>query len=236
MRGRRGAAGATHVECHCTLLACSKGRESTDSFCVVSVAGRSRQTEIQRSTVNCVWDEVFIFEDIQLTEDEFERENIFLHVYEANTFWRNELIGADMLQRSALGAVVASQPLLPDLPLSRRSIHLRYGQGESTKREPSPVLPHMGGAHGPERPCGGAGARVAAAPARSPPLTTCGTTDAVRRATSSALSRSWVLATGRRPTRARRSSATTRKGSWCCDPLPSGGAGAWRARGFRPGE
>eukprot|EP00499_Haloplacidia_sp_CaronLabIsolate_P010402 CAMPEP_0196772422 /NCGR_PEP_ID=MMETSP1104-20130614/2224_1 /TAXON_ID=33652 /ORGANISM="Cafeteria sp., Strain Caron Lab Isolate" /LENGTH=856 /DNA_ID=CAMNT_0042142557 /DNA_START=126 /DNA_END=2693 /DNA_ORIENTATION=+ len=74
-------------------LVARRGKESTDSFCVVSVAGRKKQTEIQRNTVNCIWDEVFIFENIMLTADEFERENIYVQVFEANTFWRNELIG-----------------------------------------------------------------------------------------------------------------------------------------------
>lgn len=56
--------------------------------------GRTEETEIQRSTVNCVWDQHFIFDNLMLTEDEFERENIYLQVFEANTLARNQIIGA----------------------------------------------------------------------------------------------------------------------------------------------
>lgn len=66
---------------------------SINPFIVVSVCGQREQTIIQRNTTTCVWNTRFTFKDISLTDDQFERENIYIQVYNANTFERNDLIG-----------------------------------------------------------------------------------------------------------------------------------------------
>ena len=64
-----------------------------DPYVLVSCAGRSQRTEIVRSQINVNFDRMFIFTDIMLTQDEFERQNIHVQVFNANVIFRNELIG-----------------------------------------------------------------------------------------------------------------------------------------------
>ena len=47
----------------------------------------------RRNQVNVLWDRMFVFQDVQLNKDEFERDNIHLQVFDANVIMRNELIG-----------------------------------------------------------------------------------------------------------------------------------------------
>jgi len=65
----------------------------SDPFVRVTVAGKRQDTDIRRNQISATWDQVFMFQDITMTLEEFEKEIILLEVYDANTFVRNELIG-----------------------------------------------------------------------------------------------------------------------------------------------
>ena len=65
----------------------------SDPYANVLFKGLQQQTEITRDAVNVVWDQTFVFEDVMLTQDEFERENIVIQIFDANVFVRNKLIG-----------------------------------------------------------------------------------------------------------------------------------------------
>ena len=69
------------------------GSRTVNPFAVVSVCGRRERTVIQRSTTDCLWDTTYVFKDVYLSDSEFERENIYIQVFNANTFTRNDLIG-----------------------------------------------------------------------------------------------------------------------------------------------
>jgi len=71
-------------------------------YAVISVCGRTQVTEIQRSTTNCLWDRRFSFPVLMLTDDEFRRENLYVQIFNANTFSRNELIGQYAFQLSRI--------------------------------------------------------------------------------------------------------------------------------------
>ena len=64
-----------------------------DPYVLVSCAGRAQRTEIVRQQVSVYWDRLFVFSDVGLTHDEFERENIHIQVFNANVVFRNELLG-----------------------------------------------------------------------------------------------------------------------------------------------
>ena len=73
-----------------------RGKDSnnlSDPYVVVSCHGQSQRTEITRDQVNVLWDRMFVFQDVILNKDEFERENIHVQVFDANVIMRNELIG-----------------------------------------------------------------------------------------------------------------------------------------------
>eukprot|EP00939_MAST-03C_sp_MAST-3C-sp1_P000430 g430.t1 len=78
------------------------GRRVLNPYAVISVCGRTQTTEIQRNTNNCLWDRRFSFPVIMLTEDEFQRENVYVQVFNANTFSRNDLIGQYAFQLSRI--------------------------------------------------------------------------------------------------------------------------------------
>lgn len=67
--------------------------KSLNPYAVVTVCGRRESTVIQRQTTDCLWDTTYVFKDLMLTKDEFERENVYVQVFNANTFTRNSLIG-----------------------------------------------------------------------------------------------------------------------------------------------
>ena len=71
-------------------------------YAVISVCGRTQVTEIQRNTTNCLWDRRFSFPVLMLTDDEFRRENLYVQIFNANTFSRNELIGQYAFQLSRI--------------------------------------------------------------------------------------------------------------------------------------
>lgn len=52
-----------------------------------------RRTEAKYETVNAVWQSKFLFEDVMLTDEEFEKEKLAIGVYNRNDFARNQLIG-----------------------------------------------------------------------------------------------------------------------------------------------
>ena len=73
-----------------------RGKDSnnlSDPYVVVSCHGQSQRTEITRNQVNVLWDRMFVFQDVLLNKDEFERDNIHIQVFDANVIMRNELIG-----------------------------------------------------------------------------------------------------------------------------------------------
>ena len=73
-----------------------RGKDSnnlSDPYVVVSCHGQSQRTEITRNQVNVLWDRMFVFQDVLLNKDEFERDNIHLQVFDANIIMRNTLIG-----------------------------------------------------------------------------------------------------------------------------------------------
>eukprot|EP01006_Ploeotia_vitrea_P045078 TRINITY_DN66894_c5_g6_i1.p1 TRINITY_DN66894_c5_g6~~TRINITY_DN66894_c5_g6_i1.p1 ORF type:complete len:1357 (-),score=756.79 TRINITY_DN66894_c5_g6_i1:54-4124(-) len=53
-----------------------------------------RSTDTKPKTVNCVWEQVFMFEDAMLTHEEFQSEKVSIGVYDRNNFTANELIGS----------------------------------------------------------------------------------------------------------------------------------------------
>mmetsp|Transcript_19366 Transcript_19366/g.41833 ORF Transcript_19366/g.41833 Transcript_19366/m.41833 type:complete len:1136 (-) Transcript_19366:2569-5976(-) len=65
----------------------------SDPFVRVTVAGKRQSTEIRREQINATWDQVFMFQDMEMSVKEFENELVVLQVFDANTFLRNELIG-----------------------------------------------------------------------------------------------------------------------------------------------
>jgi hypothetical protein len=64
-----------------------------DPYVLVSCAGRAQRTEITRNQLNIFWDRIFVFPDVRLSAEEFERENIHIQIFNANVIFRNELIG-----------------------------------------------------------------------------------------------------------------------------------------------
>ena len=82
-----------HLEEVRDLVPTSGPSSLADPYVLVSCAGRSQRTEIVRSQINVNFDRMFIFTDIMLTQDEFERQNIHVQVFNANVIFRNELIG-----------------------------------------------------------------------------------------------------------------------------------------------
>lgn len=61
----------------------------SDPYVVVSCHGQSQRTEITRNQVNVLWDRMFVFQDVLLNKDEFERDNIHIQVFDANVIMRN---------------------------------------------------------------------------------------------------------------------------------------------------
>ena len=65
----------------------------SDPFVRVSVLGRSSDTVIKHGSISATFDQVFTFQEIVITQEQFEREDVYIECYDANTFFRNELIG-----------------------------------------------------------------------------------------------------------------------------------------------
>eukprot|EP00466_Bigelowiella_natans_P015780 jgi/Bigna1/67723/fgenesh1_pg.4_\ len=68
----------------------------SNPHCVVALQPTtqvSRMTKTQSATVNCVWNETFVFEDIFLSKEEFAAEKIGLNIYSRNFFVVNTLVG-----------------------------------------------------------------------------------------------------------------------------------------------
>jgi Ca2+-dependent lipid-binding protein len=82
-----------HLEEIRDLVPTSGPSTLADPYVLVSCAGRSQRTEIVRNQINVNYDRMFVFSDIRLTQDEFERQNIHIQVFNANVIFRNELIG-----------------------------------------------------------------------------------------------------------------------------------------------
>lgn len=62
-------------------------------FIKVSIAGQKKQTDIQYGRLSATWDQVFTFQDICLSYDDYQKEEIYIECYNANTFFKNELMG-----------------------------------------------------------------------------------------------------------------------------------------------
>eukprot|EP01091_Cochliopodium_minus_P016955 TRINITY_DN6513_c0_g1_i1.p1 TRINITY_DN6513_c0_g1~~TRINITY_DN6513_c0_g1_i1.p1 ORF type:complete len:1344 (+),score=430.13 TRINITY_DN6513_c0_g1_i1:61-4092(+) len=72
-----------------------KGRSKngqSDPVCLVNCFGKKRFTSKHRNTTSCIWDHLMFFET-DLPPSEWEKEKITISVFDANTFFRNELIG-----------------------------------------------------------------------------------------------------------------------------------------------
>lgn len=98
IRAAEGSYIRTPIQVSVHLIEARQLRPNSDTralnpYAVMSLCGRSKRTEIQRSTTNCLWDQRFNFPSIMLSPDEMERENLYIQVYNANTFTRNHLIG-----------------------------------------------------------------------------------------------------------------------------------------------
>eukprot|EP00762_Andalucia_godoyi_P001218 ANDGO_04901.mRNA.1 Synaptotagmin-4 len=64
----------------------------SDPMVVVRVGDQRQETIAHKKTVSCVWDHHMLF-TVNLSEEEFENGKIQIKVYDANTVFRNELIG-----------------------------------------------------------------------------------------------------------------------------------------------
>lgn len=72
----------------------------SDPLAIVSIGPNtalSRKTECKYGTVNALWERKFVFENVRLTEEEFDREKLLFHVYDRNVWGKNELIGKLLL-------------------------------------------------------------------------------------------------------------------------------------------
>lgn len=72
------------------------GNHMSDAYAVTQVGPATRynkRTEAKYGTVNAVWQTKYLFEDVMLTEDEFQKEKIAISVWDRNVFSRNEMIG-----------------------------------------------------------------------------------------------------------------------------------------------
>ena len=64
-----------------------------DPVCYVRCCGQSQHTTIENRTLSPYWDQMLFF-DVGLTKQQFLTEKLTLQVFNANTFRRNDLIGA----------------------------------------------------------------------------------------------------------------------------------------------
>lgn len=70
------------------------GTGTSDPVVFVEAFGQKQNTEVHEKTLNCVFDELLIFNKRDLDKEEFEEEVIKVSVMDADTFTRNDLIGA----------------------------------------------------------------------------------------------------------------------------------------------
>lgn len=69
----------------------------SDALCVLQLGPTiraRRSTSVVPSTVNAVWDQVFTWDDVALSKEEFQNEKIALSVMHKSDFSRNKLIGS----------------------------------------------------------------------------------------------------------------------------------------------
>ncbi|KAH7825291.1 putative myoferlin-like protein [Monocercomonoides exilis] len=79
------------IECR-DLKAKNKNMMS-DPVCYIRTCGESQHTTIKKKTLSPYWEEMFFF-DVKVTRQQFNDAKIQFQVFNANTFKRNELIGA----------------------------------------------------------------------------------------------------------------------------------------------
>ena len=80
----------------CVVFVYSDGSHSSDCLCVVELGPSSqlrRSTETKTKTMNASWDATFLFDPVELADEDFEREKISFNVYHKRDFARNLLIG-----------------------------------------------------------------------------------------------------------------------------------------------
>lgn len=66
-------------------------------ICVVDVGPtihRSQKTDVKVNCLNCVWEKMFSFDSLRLTEEQFEHEKLAFKIYDKSHFTRNEVIGS----------------------------------------------------------------------------------------------------------------------------------------------
>lgn len=79
------------------LSALDGEKNTSDSLCIVQIgpnAGIQEQTETKYETVNPVWEAKFVFEGVELSDVDFQREKLSIKVYSRNDFFSNDLIGS----------------------------------------------------------------------------------------------------------------------------------------------
>lgn len=80
----------------CFLPRSSDPNHMSDALCVLELGPTLRErrsTTTQHKTMNAVWDQVFLFDDVLLQNHEFQAEKISLSVLHKSDFMRNKLIG-----------------------------------------------------------------------------------------------------------------------------------------------
>ncbi|CEM22521.1 unnamed protein product [Vitrella brassicaformis CCMP3155] len=74
-------------------------RGTIDPLVVVRCCGREYRTEVKRGKASVVsWDEKFIWSHMPLTREEWETAFIEFEVQDANSFWRNDVVGIASIQ------------------------------------------------------------------------------------------------------------------------------------------
>lgn len=65
----------------------------SDPVCYVRCCGQSQHTTVEKKTLSPYWEQMFFF-DLKVSRQQFLEGKILFQVFNANTFKRNELIGA----------------------------------------------------------------------------------------------------------------------------------------------
>jgi hypothetical protein len=65
-------------------------------ICVVEVGPtvhRAQKTDVKVNCLNCVWEKMFSYENLRMTDEQFEHEKLAFKIYDKSHFTRNEVIG-----------------------------------------------------------------------------------------------------------------------------------------------
>jgi hypothetical protein len=109
----------------------------SDGFCLIRVGPVSREkrtTEIKPQAVSAVWESRYVFDNVELSDGQFESEKLSLEVWNKNDFSKNTLIGTALHQLLASGAYSCPVRCRPE----------RIHAEQHLQAEAAPVLPEMG--------------------------------------------------------------------------------------------